>query len=176
MNFPPIAERRRPGLCDTLTGPRSPTECQSCGSTAEFLQRWEECNELDQRTARVVVLCAPCAKRLIEPHPRLYHQLATNEPHAGSMAHLCGPCAHRDGVTCRCPLLKANGGPGMMITYPKPESMFLCGRGAGSGFRQVFSRPVTSCAGQHLRTASAFDEPVDRGRLIDDFDAGEAPK
>src|SRR5688572_33178922 len=89
---PPLVEREKPGLSETLTAPKSPDRCQSCGAPEPtpngnvdatiqrfgltgLLERWMECDPWDRDTHVVVVLCQRCSARLISPHPRLYKAL-----------------------------------------------------------------------------------------------------
>jgi hypothetical protein len=145
---PPLAERQRPGLSETLTGPKHPEQCQSCGGPAT--ERWIECDPWDQPTHTLIVLCEDCEERLIEPHPRLYRELEHNAPWPGAMA-LCVNCRHREGITCRCPLARWNGGPGMAVTCAKPVVYHWCGRSKGGrrtgGVARSFAHPPTKCAG-----------------------------
>lgn len=166
--FPPLAERQRPGLSHTLPYPRAWNVCQGCGAvghedpkqTADWsglvqLRRWLECNEWDEPTPVVVVLCARCEKREIDRHARLYLQLPIHEPHPGAMP-LCEGCAHLEGLACRAPLAKINGGPGLVITHPKPAIMhILCARGRGGnrgGWLREYSGPATACSGREHAT------------------------
>jgi hypothetical protein len=154
---PPLAERERPGLSETLTGPRLPWRCQGCGVThakENPLGRWLESDAWDrpQTPPVVVVLCQACSAREIEPHPRLYTQLDQHEPLPGCMS-VCFYCVHRHGVTCRSLVAKQNGGPGLAYGWKdgaKPTVAFLCGRGC----RRLTMWPgrVETCSG-HARVA-----------------------
>ncbi len=107
------------------------------------LRAWQEHDDEDRPEPIAVVLCRVCGRRLIGPHPRLYQELALNQPFAGVM-ELCVSCRFRNGVRCAHPDLKANGGPGLAI--PSPSFAHVCGRLAGpSG--DVYLHPPTSCAG-----------------------------
>lgn len=141
---PPLAERRAwPKLSETLAHPRRPDGCQSCGATSAELVRWEECDEWDRQTGVLVVLCLPCDKRLINPHPRLYRHVHRWQPWPGAM-ELCVACTHRDGLHCAHPDLRANGGPGLGITFPKPDDVILC----PGGLRRLYQGPPTKCEGR----------------------------
>lgn len=144
QTMPSLAERQQPGLSQTLHFFPNPEECQSCGSAGE-LTRWRECDEWDKPTAVVVVLCAKCSKKLIDPHPRLYHQLQENEPFPGSM-QICLDCPMRSGVSCTSPLAKSNGGPGMQI-LAHGFSGFFCG-GPNAGYHTLYERAPSECAGR----------------------------
>jgi hypothetical protein len=145
QKIPPLAARQLPGLSQTLHFFPHPEECQSCGSAGE-LTRWRECDEWDKPTMVVVVLCQKCSRKLIEPHPRLYHQLQEAEPFPGSM-QICLDCPMRDGISCKSPLAKHNGGPGMLIDGARGFAGFFCG-GPNAGYRRLYSSPPTSCAGK----------------------------
>lgn len=105
-------------------GEKHPLVCQSCGGSNVggfgnglmrlTLSRWQECDHNDRPENKVLVLCDKCSKRIIEPHPRLYHQLHANQPWPGCMA-ICVNCRLREGVTCKSPDAKANGGSGVLI-------------------------------------------------------------
>lgn len=139
-----------PKLSVFLEGPRHPERCQSCGAAGD-LRRWREHDNEDRPTPVVVVLCRKCEDRLIETHPRLFSPLDRNEPHAGSMA-LCVDCIHRVGV--RCPLAKHNGGPGVLITTPRPSDVHVCrrGKGARSGWIKWYPGPPKACDRREVPT------------------------
>lgn len=142
--IPPLADRQRPGLSQTLHFFPAPDICQSCGGS-DHLTAWRECDEWDKPTAVAVVLCAKCSKKLIDPHPRLYVQLQEHQPFPGVM-ELCLDCPMREGVSCKSPLAKHNGGPGMQIDA-HGFGGFFCG-GKGSGFQTLFTRAPSACAGK----------------------------
>lgn len=99
---PSLEMRKRPGLSITLEGPRAPDKCQSCGgshSPENPLGRWQECDEWDKKTRVVVILCRSCSEKLIDAHPRLYHEVPTRSPYPGAMS-ICLDCIYRDGVSC----------------------------------------------------------------------------
>lgn len=151
---PPIEERRKPGLSQTLPFPRELGCCQSCGQTADpsdgvALRKWRECDEWDKATRVIVVLCTRCSKRLIDPHPRLYVATSWDEPVPGAM-ELCVSCVHQAGLACLHPLLKANGGPGLEVRFPQPVRGFLCGPRVGGPFVQWTGKP-SACAGREER-------------------------
>lgn len=126
-------------LSETLTRPKHPEVCQSCGDLAPprpdagvpgrdlpaavLLRRWREHDMADRPTAAVVVLCPGCSRKLIDPHPRLYAELGWCEPDPGSMP-MCGPCRHRDGTACR--MATGHGGPGLELMVTEPTSVHLC--------------------------------------------------
>lgn len=110
---------RMPRLSETLPY-REATRCNRCGRTlpgAHDLQIWQEHDELDRPQAIFVVLCKPCADRVVEPHARLYRLVLGNEPCPGVMDQ-CSACTHRHELRCRCPDMLANGGPGVAFAAP----------------------------------------------------------
>jgi hypothetical protein len=119
-----------------LIGVLHPNVCQSCGGSSipgfgnglmrHSLTRWQECDHRDQKENRLVVLCDKCSKRVIKPHPRLYHELTSNAPWPGCMA-ICVQCKLREGLTCTSPDAKANGGQGVMLTTQKPYTAMVDG-------------------------------------------------
>lgn len=152
---PPLAERQKPGLSVTLPYPRRLDTCQGCGviglavagDTLLTLERWRECDEWDQPTHVIVVLCAACRARLIDPHPRLYMPLVRWQPAPGAM-EICDGCAFLRDLTCTHPAAKVNGGPGVELEYPPPlrYHVYCSGRNGRSGWRSDFPGPVTACA------------------------------
>lgn len=108
---------------------RSPEHCQCCGRDHD-LALWIECDEGDQETDVVLMVCTPCVRVHIEPHERLYHRLEPNRPFPGAMV-TCWRCIHRDGFRCQSPLLKANRGAGLPIRGAQPTHTFFCGKGGG---------------------------------------------
>ena len=156
---PPLSERQQPGLSETLTRDKCAIICQSCGvpQVERELQRWRECDAWDQPTRTIVVLCDRCAKRLIDPHPRLYRALDLHEPAPGCML-LCVGCAHRSGNDCTHPNLKANGGSGLSLTQAEPVVMHLCvSPRSQSGFHTIYPHPVSACSGREPRPIAARD-------------------
>lgn len=151
-----MPDKEWPRLSETLTGPRSPIQCQGCGATStRKLARWQEHDQADQREPIIVVLCEPCSSKLIEPHPRLYRHLDWNEPFPGAML-ICWDCTQREGVTCTSPLLLRNGGPGLPL--PAPDTVcFIDGVRNGRRFgerRQAWSKPTEECVGRTVAAAS----------------------
>lgn len=151
---PPIAERRKPGLSVSLPFPRRPDTCQGCGLCLApldgvTLEVWEESDEWDQpqHPPVLVILCAGCSRRVIEPHPRLYRQLDRNAPNLGAMA-LCVGCKKREGLTCLASIARQNGGPGMPIEYEKTPTRYHVRGGGFSGYRWLYSGPVIKCGGR----------------------------
>ena len=129
-----------PRLTETLPG-RSMTACNRCGYQLpgkHDLQVWQEHDDADRPEARYVLLCKPCADKLIEPHPRLYRHVPMkwNEPCPGIMAQ-CGDCLHRDGMRCRQPEMKVNGGPGVAFPAPDTSGHFTMAGPNGRGRRCV---------------------------------------
>lgn len=120
-----------PKLTETLTGQKRPDICQSCG-TIEYpdnaISVWREHGTHDEPTNDLVALCLKCSDELIEPHVRLYSKTEEHAPIPGGMP-VCIYCKQRDGMKCRAPELKANGGEGLYLTFPQPYSGFWDGRG-----------------------------------------------
>lgn len=146
-----------PKLSETLPGPRSPDRCQSCGASGPVLARWRECDDGDRPTPVLVVLCDNCGDALIEPHPRAYSLLSPNEPAPGAMP-LCLDCRHRAGAACGHPAAKANGGPGVMLTLPRPSTGIVCSRGKkGRGCQTVtfWRGPVSACQQKETSSTAA---------------------
>lgn len=136
-----------PRLSESLAGPRDPDRCQACGAAWQDLGIWQEHDQADRPEPVFVVLCMPCSRRLIDPHPRLYAQLDPNAPAPGVMA-LCHDCRHRDGTRCACPLAAANGGPGIGIKAHGQRAHFLCRPRRLSGNRTLWTRPPSACSGK----------------------------
>lgn len=145
---PPLAERRKPGLSATLTGERRPDVCQSCGKRDD-LRTWSECDEWDapQVPAVFVVLCERCSRRMIDTHPRLYLRIDRLEPRPGVMA-LCIGCRYRQALRCTHSSLRANGGPGLEIHFPKPEVVHLNYGGGRGEWKNLYPGPPTYCVGR----------------------------
>ena len=118
-----------PKLSESLTGPRSVNCCQSCGAFDE-LSAWQEHDDADHPTPVAINLCLDCSDRIIKPHPRLYRLLDAWEPWPGIMA-VCVGCRYANEMKCTSPLLKANGGAGLPVRYPKPATAIMCTRGRG---------------------------------------------
>lgn len=141
LKIPPLEERKKPGLSATLHFFPTPDVCQSCGSSDELV-RWRECDEWDQPTMAVVVLCAKCSRKLIEKHPRMYHRLQEFEPFPGSMT-LCMDCPMREGVSCKSPIAKHNGGAGMRIDGVGSAGFFCPG-----GYKVFWHGEAKACTGK----------------------------
>jgi hypothetical protein len=150
-----------PKLSETLLARRHPNTCQSCGvrgiitdhETASFerpLIVWRECNMHDKPMTTVIVLCRKCSKKIIGPHPRLYLDLPANAPRPGSMP-TCGDCKLCVDLRCTHPDLKQNGGPGLILNFPKPTTAHLLFSGCRGGYLTLYHGPVV-CQGK---------EPID---------------
>lgn len=156
---PPIADRQKPGLSETLgPAPRHRHICASCGvddrdedllgdNTREPHKFWQECDPFDKPIvpARVITLCGRCSKALIDPHPRLYIAVDPNQPLPGAM-EMCVDCVLRQGMACMSPNLKSNGGQGMLVTFPAPIRAFLCGGRGASGHHVQYTGAPSKCA------------------------------
>lgn len=138
-----------------LPGEKHPQKCQLCGESdflfliaqtrkSYHLARWQEHDHNDRPEQRLIVLCTKCSKRVIESHPRLYSELQDNQPWPGCMA-LCIDCKLRDGITCTSPKAKVNGGPGVIITVPKPSSALVDGP-KYRGPMLLWSHPPEKCS------------------------------
>lgn len=128
--------------------PRKVGLCQSCGSEQD-IRAWQEHDDWDRPEVKVVFLCKACSDRLISPHPRLYRRVEAGEPFPGAMP-CCEACIHAKATACGSPLLKANGGSGLKLSFPPPTSVHIDGRRDGKRFgewRQIFNGPV-ECAGR----------------------------
>lgn len=155
-----------PKLSETLPYQRHPNICQGCGAGGLDLaaraehQRWIECDEDDKPTAVVVLLCKACSEREIEKHPRLYESIPKNAPRPGTM-ELCLECRHRDGLACKHPDAKANGGAGIAIFGQQPTRGFWDGtdkRGRRTGgVLTIYPTPPQRCAG---REATGGWQPI----------------
>lgn len=142
---PPLPPRPWPKLSETLTAPRAPRTCQSCGD--EGLRWWRECDEDDRPTGVLVILCEPCEKKLVKPHPRLYISIWTPAPWPGAMA-ICSDCQFRDGLRCTEPRLKANGGEGLPIAIPKGQDAHLNFGGGRGQFVTMYPHEPKDCKGR----------------------------
>lgn len=140
-----------PRLSETL--PHQPASfdwCMRCAGVNE-LDAWQEHDDHDRPEPILIVLCRPCAEQIIEPHPRLYRLVHRHEPLPGAMRDLCRDCRLQTALRCRSPLLKANGGPGLPITYPRPAVAFVDGVRGGrrTGWREtLWQGPPESCGGR----------------------------
>lgn len=140
-----------PRLTESLPVATELYRCQRCSGTVE-LARWMECDDKDQPDHRLLVLCRQCSDKIIEPHPRLYHELHGWHPWPGAMA-VCRDCALRTGVRCGHSKAQQNGGNGVELTYPEPVVMFMDGSDPETGRRWGRKEvrwlgPVTACAGK----------------------------
>lgn len=135
-------------LSETLPPAKEMHACQQCGGKAH-LHRHMECGDADEPTHTLIILCDPCAKAIVPPHPRLYRQLDNRHPWPGAMA-ICLDCKHRQVIRCGHPEASCNGGKGVALTYPAPTSAFVDGtdaKGKRCGWRETFWHgPVSACA------------------------------
>jgi len=125
--------------------------CDVCHAPAEQLEVWREHDEHDRPipgTDALVYLGEghPLCRIKLDDHPRLYAEVR-GEP--GSFPRLCGPCEHRDGLLCRHPDLKVNGGGGLMVHLNNGifAHVHICG--AHGRIRPLHS--AIRCAGRRLR-------------------------
>lgn len=174
QSLPPLAERQKPGLSLTLPFPRSLDTCQSCGLIGDpnagraavaiggetagvALEKWQESDPFDRFTADggqpvIVILCPTCSKMIIEPSARMYRRLDTWHPIPGAMA-LCHGCRFQADLKCAHPWLKANGGQGLMVRFPKPVYAHLNYGGGRGEVKHFFKGPPKHCAGRLERVA-----------------------
>ena len=138
-----------PKLSEQLTGPRAPRRCQQCGESCSPPTWWEECDEEDRPSGVLVILCAGCAQRLIESHPRLYHRLDWPAPRPGAM-DICAECRHRQELSCRHPDLRANGGAGLSISVPRPMTAMLCFGGGRGRTARLYPHEPRECVGREV--------------------------
>jgi hypothetical protein len=138
-----------PKLSEQLPGPRAPRICQACATEASPPRWWEECDERDQPTGVLVILCPQCSNRLVEKHPRLYRRIDWPSPRPGAM-EICVACTFRRELACQHPDLKANGGPGLSIQIPQPIRGFRCIRGGRGGEFRMYPHEPRECAGRQV--------------------------
>lgn len=140
-------------LSTELPHPRQLGVCQACGRTEDpreelRLQRWIECDDADQPTETLVVLCQGCAARIVEPHERLYKPVPRYRPILGAMA-ICIGCAHHADLRCSSPLRRRNGGPGFNVRCPPIGTIFACARKrSNSRHFTIHTGPATACEGR----------------------------
>lgn len=163
--IPPLAERQRPPLSQTLPGPFHPLRCAGCRKLQPYhgegtsWTRWVECDPMEQPTAVVLVFCKACQVTVMEPHPRLYRALEPHAPHPGAM-RVCLTCTHRDGaqgLQCASPLQLSRGGAGMRIRHPAGSPCHLNFGGGRGAFIRMYPGPPTGCSG--------YEGPDDDARL-----------
>ena len=150
-----------PRLSIDLKHARHLAVCQACGVVhnphGRALHRWLEHDTDDQPEPVCVVLCDPCATRLIDPHPRLYRRMQHHEPLPGAMP-ICADCRHRADLACRNPDAAINGGPGLSYTLPPPIRAFVDRTDANvrrrGGCEAVYVGPVSGCAGKEAAEKS----------------------
>ena len=146
---PSLAELRRPGLSETLRGPKSPDACQACGvqpTDRMELTRWRECAPDDGPTDVRLFLCRKCSAALIQRHPRLYLAESPWLPCPGVMP-CCATCARRTELTCEHPAQRRLGGPGLSVTWqPGPEGV-MCGTSGCRDLRTAMPKGPPACEG-----------------------------
>lgn len=138
-----------PRLSQTLPGATDANTCQKCAAKDD-VRLWQEHDDNDQPEPIAIALCRQCEK-CINPHPRLYARIDAGQPFPGAMP-TCDTCAHRAGLVCKSPLLKANGGPGLPLSYARPSEAFACNRGKGCQRMKIYHGPV-ECKGKSEVTA-----------------------
>jgi hypothetical protein len=130
-----------PRLSETLPHRGELLRCWSCGEVTEDLHRWQECDDRDQPEPIILVLCINCAAQIIEPHPRLYHQLAEYQPFPGAMT-VCADCIHRAGTRC-------SAGRPVLLAQDAPIVAHVRYSGRKDGRRgeliRTWTKPATAC-------------------------------
>ena len=136
-----------PRLTDSLPFGTRPGMCASCGASPKVLDRWQEHDDRDRPEAKVVLLCATCSARIVEPHPRLYCRLVRHEFVPGS-ASVCDGCRWQHRMCCKSPIAHFNGavGPGLEFT-PRPAVAHMRVKGGGR-WMAFETEPVTHCTGR----------------------------
>src|SRR6185312_15472479 len=121
--------------------------CNVCGEPSEPLGAWrahDDCDIPIAGTRALVFVGAdhPACREALDAHPRLF----TEEGGApGHFPLLCGPCVHREGLSCRCPAAILNGGPGIRVDMSNNTStVIVCSRG---GCHRPIQRAY-GCSGQ----------------------------
>ena len=149
-----------PRLSQDLHQPARPDCCQHCGTCADpaELVRWQEYDRNDRPELIAVVLCEACSEVLIEKHPRLYGRIPTHAPWPGCMP-VCVECRFREGLRCKHPDLKGNGGKGLVLVYTRPLVMHVDGtrKGRRAGWIHTEYRGPVSCRGGEASAPSAVD-------------------
>lgn len=116
----------RSDITDPLAG------CNVCGQTSARLGAYQAHDERDHPLPMPASLIFigkdhDACMRALDKHPRLY---AETRGDPGHFPFLCGPCAQRDGLACRHPKLKANGGPGLLVNLQPsirlPPGTIIC--------------------------------------------------
>lgn len=127
-----------------------PRWCGLCGARESLVVHQEHGGQ-EEPLPVFVVLCEPCAARVIDAHPRLYTRLDQFAPAPGAMP-LCIKCGHRAGTICTHPSSRYRGGPGVALAFPEPMGGFWDGAGKGGrragGQFIIYQGPVRSCAGR----------------------------
>lgn len=133
--------------------------CQECGRESDIVQLtvWIEMGDDDKPESpwrqKLVVLCKACSDHSIECHPRLYRAKDTHEPLPGAMP-CCMECSKREGWRCKSTLLRANGGAGLPLKFPRPLQVHI-NRGSArkNSWETIWQGPV-SCDDQSIRKES----------------------
>lgn len=152
-HWPRLSETLPHEACVTSDGIAWCQRCETEGELDVEIRRWQEHDGNDRPEPRYVLLCGPCGDRIVDPHPRLYRKLGQHEPAPGAMP-ICAACVYQhlqEHLGCGHPDLKANGGPGLQLTFPRPTEAFVDGVRGGrrTGWRETwYSGPVTRCVGR----------------------------
>lgn len=142
---------RFPRLSTDLPNTPSSVRCQACGNglSSRPIQIWNEHDDSDMVDSKhFVALCIPCSNDLVEPHARLYSRTPENAPLPGAM-RVCSTCQHANGLACTSPLLKGNGGPGLLVRHSEPMTALVDGtrNGRRCGWSVAVYRDVPTCDG-----------------------------
>lgn len=127
-------------LIDECRGPQSPRRCGRCGAlrSARELDRFRYLDQDDDSDRpRPLVLCEACAVHLADADGRFRGELlplVDNRPYPGTL-EVCIGCEYLDGLECRSPLARVNGGPGIEFPDAVGTSVWVHVRGP-------FGRPV----------------------------------
>ncbi len=109
--------------------------CQVCGRAVEFPTIRREHGVHDEPltgSEHFLVTCEKCELAVVA-HPRFYSVVHGLDPDATGTHSLCTPCVHRRGLGCAHPLLKANGGPGLLLNFEHIRGI-VCSRSGGARF------------------------------------------
>lgn len=148
-----------PRLTNQCTQEKHPYVCQACGGSnkptygnglmRESMGRWQECDHNDKpEPYNFIVLCTKCQRSVLDPHPRLYISISDNAPMPGCMA-ICIDCDFRDGIKCKHPAAKENGGTGVMLTIARPSHAMVDGRDY-RGPITLWPAPASDCKQKRL--------------------------
>jgi len=144
--------RSWPRLTETLPHAANPQLCGNCGihDNTKLVHIWIEHDLNDKPERKFIALCEKCSDKIIESHPRLYAQVGPNTPIPGVML-ICIDCKFRDGLDCKSPEAKFNGGKGFSVKAAKPITYHIDGTHKGkrwSRWGNHYSIAPKSCTGK----------------------------